>query len=182
MHFTTFGFAQQVLDVPPVQCYAFTQGHVISVTDSLDKVAQSGRYLLYKNRRQSFEVTNKTELEVINEIKICFSHFEKVWTEYQPCYSGRKDALCICSAEVRSSSGDETFLMDRCQLVQPKRTSSNPYQMLGGKRPLPKMSLTGTVPNSRKEKFKVLESRQGKLITVTISNLHHYNFPPTNRI
>lgn len=75
MHFPTFGFAQQVLDVPPVQCYAFTQGHVISVTDSLDKVAQSGRYLLYKNRRQSFEVTNKTELKVINEIKICFSHF-----------------------------------------------------------------------------------------------------------
>ncbi len=44
------------MDVPPVQCYAFTQGHVISVVDSIDKVDQSGRYLLYSNRQHSFEV------------------------------------------------------------------------------------------------------------------------------
>ena len=44
------------MDVPPVQCYAFTQGHVISVIDSMDKVDQPGRYLLYSNRQQSFEV------------------------------------------------------------------------------------------------------------------------------
>ncbi|XP_045033419.1 von Willebrand factor D and EGF domain-containing protein isoform X2 [Daphnia magna] len=137
----------QVLDVPPIQCYAFTQGHVISVADSLDKVDQAGRHLLYSNRQQSFEV----------------------WTEYQPCYSGRKDALCICSAEVRSSSGDETFLMDRCQPLHSRRTTNSPYQILGGRRPLPKMSLTGKVPNGRKQ-FKVLESRQGKLITVVLEH------------
>lgn len=94
----------------------------------------------------------------------------KVWTVYQPCYSGRKDALCICSVEVRSLSGDETFLMDRCQPIHPRRTNNNHYQVVGGRRPLPKMSLTGTVPDGRKQ-FKVLESRQGKLITVIVLNI-----------
>ncbi len=88
----------------------------------------------------------------------------KVWTEYQQCYTGRKDALCICSVEVRSSSGDETFLMERCRSHHPKR-SSNSYEVVGGKRSLPRISLTGTNPTSRNT-FKVLESRQGKLITV----------------
>lgn len=54
-----FSFLIQVLDVPPIQCYAFTQGHVISVADSLDKVDQAGRHLLYSNRQQSFEVKGK---------------------------------------------------------------------------------------------------------------------------
>ena len=70
-------FFQQVLDVPPVQCYAFTQGHVISVADSLDKVAQSGRYLLYKNRRQSFEVQTKVNCKFrwFSKLNKMCSHF-----------------------------------------------------------------------------------------------------------
>lgn len=43
-------------DLAPVQCYAFTQGHVIGVSDSLDRVTHAGRHLLYSNPLHSFEV------------------------------------------------------------------------------------------------------------------------------
>lgn len=55
-----FNCFKKVLDAPPIQCYAFTQGHVISVMDSMDKVDLPGRYLLYSNRLRSFEV-NQTK-------------------------------------------------------------------------------------------------------------------------
>lgn len=60
--------------------------------------------------------------------------------------------------------------MDRCQ-SHAKRTSHS-YDVLGYRRPLPKISLTGNGPNSRKT-LKVLESRQGKLITVVFHHLSH---------
>lgn len=131
----------------------------------MDKVDQSGRYLLYSNRHQSFEV-NQFLVFTILFIACFFNQVDifQVWTEYQSCYSGRKDALCICSVEVRSLFGDETFLMDRCKPAHPKRTSHS-YDVMGGRRSLPKISLTGRTRKSRKT-FKVLESRQGKLITV----------------
>ena len=64
-----FNCFKKVLDAPPIQCYAFTQGHVISVMDSMDKVDLPGRYLLYSNQLQSFEV-NKINLH------ISYNHFQ----------------------------------------------------------------------------------------------------------
>lgn len=104
-----------------------------------------------------------------------FVSLQKVWLEYQACSGGsKKDALCICSVEVRSfgaSSSGETFRLERCHRLRhhqqhPKRTMSKADS---GRWSLPHMSLVG--PGPKRRHFRVLESRQGKMITVTLESM-----------
>ena len=44
----------------PIQCYAFTMGHVIDIRQSADKLQEPGRYLLYENEHQSLRVSCPT--------------------------------------------------------------------------------------------------------------------------
>lgn len=83
--------------------------------------------------------------------------------EYQSC-SNRKDAVCVCSAEVRSfgaASSGETFRLERCHRVPHAKKQT---KQTDAKWSLPRMSLVGLNPKRRH--FRVLESRQGKMITV----------------
>ena len=51
----------QVRDLAPIQCYAFTLGHVISINQSLQRQLEPGRHLLYENSLQSLQVVFLTE-------------------------------------------------------------------------------------------------------------------------
>ena len=123
----------QVKDVEPVHCYAFTMGHVIDISQSMDTIDQPGRYLLYRNSGKQLQV----------------------WSEYMPCSEGR--AVCICSVEVHLL--DDVFYLHKCG--RSRYASSGNF----GQRhkALPQMAVHGT---SSRKRLQVLESRQGKLITV----------------